>query len=201
MSPPPPPSPLLSSSLPSAPLHRPLHSILLPSSLATAPHAFLFATPLHSTLHRAHNNLAADTLQHARMPTTIAPQNGQLMRSSVRTTDRTKANLFYIPYFPKFDVNGVLKHCTTNASLIEEAKTVMKYRTAVVRKWLWSQPQCVSPPPSVNSDSVSLCSILFHTVILSSLTVNVSPPPFENNNVIVNIALSLLRPLAFPVRL
>jgi hypothetical protein len=66
---------------------------------------------------------------------------------------------------------------------------------------LWSQPQCVSPPPSVNSDSVSLWSILFHTVILSSLTVNVSPPPFENNNVIVNIALSLLRPLAFPVRL
>jgi hypothetical protein len=122
------------------------------------------------------------------MTTTIPPQYGQLMRSSVRTTDRTKANLFYIPYFPKFDVSSVLKHCTTNASLIEEAKTVMKYRTAVVRKWLWSQPQCVSPPPFVNSDSVPLCSILFHSVILTSLTVYVSPPPFETNDVIVNIA-------------
>jgi hypothetical protein len=36
----------------------------------------------------------------------------------------------------------------------------------------------VAPPPFVNSDAVQLCSILFHTVILASLTVYVAPPPF-----------------------
>jgi hypothetical protein len=42
----------------------------------------------------------------------------------------------------------------------------------------------VAPPPFVNSDAVLLCSILFHYVILASLTVYVAPPPFVNSDAV-----------------
>jgi hypothetical protein len=53
---------------------------------------------------------------------------------------------------------------------------------------LLSKPY-VAPPPIVNSDAVLLCSILFYTVILTSLVLYVAPPPLVNSEVIVNNAL------------
>ena len=48
-------------------------------------------------------------------------------------------------YFPKFD-SSVLKHCTTNSTLLAEFQTVVKYRTNAVRTWLRLQRHYPSRP-------------------------------------------------------
>jgi beta-glucosidase-like glycosyl hydrolase len=47
----------------------------------------------------------------------------------------------------------------------------------------------VAPTLFVNSDAVLLCSILLHSVLLTSPHAYVAPTPFVNSDVVVNNAL------------
>jgi hypothetical protein len=58
--------------------------------------------------------------------------------------------------------------------------------------------RCVAPPPPfVNSDCVSLCFILFHSVLIASVVACVTLPPFLNIGVTVNVALCCALSISF----